>query len=244
MAGLITFDACSKIQGNGVSTLSGAHVLGAGKCRMLIVGLATRSTTAPFINWVRYNGVGMTYINYAMILSGADALLVQLWCMWDNLLPAAGSYNISANADISIDEGFMLFGASFFHMLQKAPVYSFPHTGTGTAFSTTWVDNLQANERIMVVGASALLQTPAMSGANAVVLNDGSVYCQGQQTAMGGILGRDQPANAGDSDTYGFTVGSSARYAAIDAEFLAVDDPYRPIQRGINSGFRRGFDRP
>jgi hypothetical protein len=238
----IVFDASSQGGGNTVSSLTVAHTIGAvaTQPRMLVVGLITHCSTAVFVNYVRYNGVDMNYLNF--VTANGGLLLTQLWCLPEASLPAAGAYNITAGFDRTIDRGCMLFGTSWYGMVQTDPT----PVNTNSADAVTSLNNTYTstaiNSRIIQVHGTSLQQTPSASGTD-----NQQVVSGNQATLIGGGIFRVSSPIVG-SKTFGCAVASSASIVSIYAEFIPAD--YNAMmrdnifERGMARGFNRGSYRP
>lgn len=236
----IVYDAGSSGGNNSVSSLSVNHTIGAsGYGRMLVVGLITHCSTPIFVNYVRYNGVSMNYLQFRTANSGL--LLSQIWCMPDANLPAAGTYAITAGFDTTIDRGCMLFGTSWYGMAQSNPSPNLTAFGDAvTTLQVTYRPRASLSRTIEVV-ATSLQQTPSATGSN-----NQSIVSGNQASSIGG--GQYRYALQGVvEETFGVNVASSSSIAMCYSEFLPADWPAVTRDRvfgfGINKGFNRGFDR-
>jgi len=237
----ITYDSGAQGDNTGVSTLTVSHVLGAaGNNRMAVVGLITHCSSALFVNYVRYNGVGMTYLQFQT--SGDGLLLAQLWCMPDAALPAAGTYNVVANFDKNADNGCMMFVTSWYGMRQTnpSPLLKTFADGVTSLSVADYRTRASLSRSIAIVGNNVNQQVSASGTHNQSII-------RGNRATIGGGQFRLAPPTVG-TYTFGYTVPAAADMVMCYAEFMPADWnavlESRPMQRGFNTAFNLGFPGP
>jgi len=237
----IVYDAGSQGGANSVTSITVSHTLGAAAYgRMLVVGVITHCSSAVTVNYVRYNGVDMTFLD--SVTANGGLLLSELWCMNDTLLPAGGSYNIVASFDRTIDRGCMLFGTSWRGMRQADPTPLYTDSADGVTSRSWTITTRASNSRTIQVAANSLQQTPFATGT------DNQLVVSGNHATLigGGIYRLSQPSIG--SKTFGISIVSSASLAVCYTEFLPADWPAvltdNAFERGMSRGFNRGSYRP
>jgi hypothetical protein len=112
----------NNVYGFNGSSVTWQHPIGTGNNRMLVVTVGGEDTSAAALAsiTVTYNGVAMTKATGTTVTAVGRTDISQIWYMYENSLPAAGSYNVVVSAT-SVVAGIDAGAMSFFNVVQGAP---------------------------------------------------------------------------------------------------------------------------